>query len=212
MAGKIDRKNIDKRFIFMIEIGKTIISFDVFEEHFLCNLMKCKGACCVKGDSGAPLTRDEVPEIEKNLPPIKPYMTEEGWNIIEKQGVSVIDKDGDLVTPLVGNNECAFTFVDEHGITRCAIEKAFIAGDINFRKPVSCHLFPIRITEYKRFDAVNYQKIAICKPARSCGKSASIPLYQFLKEPLIRKYGIEWYEQLCEAAKQKPWERANEQS
>ena len=189
----------------MIEIGKTIVSFDVFEEYFLCDLMKCKGACCVEGDSGAPITSEEAQEIEKNLSVVKRYMTAEGMNIIDRQGVSVIDEDGDLVTLLVGNKECAFTFTDENGITRCAIEKAFITDNISFRKPVSCHLFPIRITTYKRFDAVNYQKIKICKPGRDCGKSAKMPLYQFLKEPLIRKYGNEWYEQLCEVAKLKPW-------
>ena len=192
-------------FLRMIEIGKAIVSFDVLEEYFLCDLMKCKGACCVEGDSGAPLTKEEAVEIERILPNIEPYMTSEGKKAVERQGVSLIDSDGDLVTPLIDTKECAFTFVDEYGIIRCAIEKAYLDGKVSFRKPVSCHLFPIRITEYKRFDAINYQKIPICRPARKCGSSAKQPLYLFLKEPLIRRYGNDWYEQLVEAAMLKPW-------
>lgn len=191
----------------MLEIGKTIVSFDVLEEHFLCDLMKCKGACCVEGDSGAPLTQEEALTIEQIYPVVESYMTSEGKAVVEIQGTSMIDSDGDLVTPLVNNCECVFTFKDEQGITKCAIEKAFLDGKIDFRKPVSCHLFPIRITEYKRFDAVNYQELAICKPGRECGKGQKLPLYRFLKEPLTRKYGKGWYDQLCYAAEQRPWEK-----
>lgn len=190
----------------MLEIGKAIVSFDVLEEHFLCDLMKCKGACCVEGDSGAPLTQEEALTIEKIYPIFEPYMTQEGRTVVEIQGTSMIDSDGDLVTPLINGGACAFVFTDEHGITKCAIEKAFLDGKVSFRKPVSCHLFPIRITEYKRFDAVNYQKLDICKPGRQCGKGQQLPLYQFLKEPLIRKYGKGWYEQLEYAAKERPWD------
>ena len=188
----------------MLEIGKTIVSFDVLEEHFLCDLMKCKGACCVEGHSGAPLTQEEAVEIEKIFPLVEPFMTEEGKAEVEIQGTSLIDSDGDLVTPLVNGNECAFTFKDEKGITKCAIEKAFLEGKIKFHKPVSCHLFPIRITEYKRFDAVNYQQLSICKPGRECGSGQKLPLYQFLKGPLIRKYGQDWYQDLCVAAEKLP--------
>lgn len=190
----------------MIEIGKTIVSFDILEEHFLCDLAKCKGACCVEGDSGAPLTDEEAIILEEIYPIVEPYMTQEGKMVIAHQGTSMVDSDGDLVTPLVNNRECAFTYKDERGIVKCSIEKAFLDGKINFRKPVSCHLFPIRITEYKRFDAVNYQELKICKPGRECGRGQQLPLYQFLKEPLIRKYGKEWYEQLSYAAEEKPWE------
>lgn len=188
----------------MLEIGKTIVSLDILEEHFLCDLMKCKGACCVEGDSGAPLTREEANTLEKIYPLVEPYITEEGKAVIAHQGTSMVDSDGDLVTPLVANRECAFTFKDEHGIIKCGIEKAFLDGKTNFRKPVSCHLFPIRITEYKRFDAVNYQQLKICKPGRAYGIGKKLPLYQFLKEPLIRKYGKEWYKQLSYAAKEIP--------
>lgn len=189
----------------MLEIGKTIVSFDVLEEHFLCDLLKCRGACCVEGDSGAPLTQEEAVIIEQILSDVEPYMTNEGRAVVREKGTSVIDYDGDLVTPLVNNRECAFVYRDENGITKCAIEKAFLDGKTTFRKPVSCHLFPVRITAYKRFDAVNYQQLAICRPGRTCGKGQKLPLYQFLKEPLIRKYGSEWYEQLHYAAQQKPW-------
>lgn len=183
----------------MLEIGKTIISLDVLEKQFLCDLLKCKGACCVEGDSGAPVTADEAKEIEEAYPEVQPYLSESHQEEIKIQGFAVIDFEGDLVTPLVENRQCVYAF-EEKGILKCGIEKAFLDGKIKFRKPVSCHLFPIRITKYKRFDAVNYQQIDICKPGRQCGKSEKLPLYVFLKEPLIRQYGEEWYEQLTYAA------------
>lgn len=184
----------------MIEIGSTIISRDIFEEHFLCDLLKCKGACCIEGDSGAPLTKEEAQIIEAEFPAYAEFLPGKHKHEIEKQGFSVIDKDGDLVTPLINNGQCVYTYTDEKGILKCAIEKAFFEGKTTFRKPVSCHLFPIRITVYKRFDAVNYQELAICKPGKECGRSAKLPLYKFLKEPLIRKYGEEWYSEVEIAA------------
>jgi len=184
----------------MIEIGRTILSRDIFEQHFLCDLQKCKGVCCVEGDSGAPLTKEEAETIEQEYPVFMEYLPGKHKHEIEKQGFSIIDKDGDLVTPLINNGQCVYTFTDEKGILKCAIEKAFIEGKTNFRKPVSCHLFPIRITEYKRFDAVNYQELAICREGKACGKTAKLPLYKFLKEPLIRKYGEEWYNEVEIAA------------
>jgi len=143
----------------MIQIDKAIISLDVIEEYFLCDLMSCKGACCVEGSSGAPLTDDEAIMIELHYPDFENYMTEESKTETEIQGFSVIDRDGDLVTPLLNNKECVYSYIDESGITKCAIEKAYLEGIIPFRKPISCHLFPIRITEYDDFDAVNYQKM-----------------------------------------------------
>ena len=184
----------------MIQIGKAIVSFDIFDKQFLCDLNACKGACCVEGDSGAPLIRQEAKIIKKNYPIIKQYIEEKYQKVIAEKGCSVIDADGDLVTPLYNNRECVFTFRDEKGILKCGIEKAFLDGKIDFRKPVSCHLFPIRIEEYKDFDAVNYQQLDICKEARNCGLVAQLPLYKFLKEPLIRKYGVQWYEELEIAA------------
>jgi hypothetical protein len=159
------------------------------------------GACCIEGDSGAPVTPEEVNAIKKSYPEFENYLSERNRDEVKKQGFSIIDKDGDLVTPLVGNNECVYTFIDEQGHTKCAIERACLEGKITFRKPVSCHLFPIRITEYKRFDALNYQQLDICRSARNCGRKACIPLWQYLKEPLIRKYGKEWYSELETAAK-----------
>jgi len=187
----------------MLEIGRTIISLDILEKKFLCDLLKCKGACCVEGDSGAPVTTDEVKAIQEAYSEIKTYLPGNHQAEVEKQGFAVIDIEGDLVTPLVNNEQCAYS-IEEKGILKCGIEKAFLDGKTTFRKPVSCHLFPIRITEYKRFDAVNYEQIDICQPGRECGKSEKLPLYVFLKEPLIRKYGEEWYEQLEYAAKNMP--------
>ncbi len=191
----------------MLEIGKTIISFDVLEEEFLCDLKKCKGACCIEGASGAPLTQKEATVIEELYDDFKGYMNEEGQRIAETEGMSMIDSDGDLVTPLLDNEACIYTYVDEEGITKCAIEKAFREGLIDFRKPISCYLFPIRISEYARFDAVNYEQVKICADARKCGRATKLPVYKFLKEPLIEKYGEDWYNKLEFAANEKPWEK-----
>jgi hypothetical protein len=180
----------------MVEIGRAIVSDDIFEKHFLCDLFKCKGACCIEGDSGAPLTSEEADIIKQDFSTFEIYLPEKHISEIKKQGYSIIDNDGDLVTPLVNNRQCAYSFYDEKGILKCSIEKAFFEGNTNLRKPVSCHLFPIRITQYKRFDAVNYQQLDICKPGRACGSSEKLPLYKFLKEPLIRKYGDDWYTEL----------------
>ena len=187
-------------FLSMIEIGRTILSRDIFEKHFLCDILKCKGACCIEGDSGAPLTDEESILIEQEYTSFKEYLPRKHKKEIEKQGHSVIDSDGDLVTPLVNDRQCAYSFYNDQGILRCAIEKAHTEGKTELRKPISCHLFPIRITEYKRFDAVNYQELDICKPGRECGASKKIPLYKFLKEPLIKKYGEKWYKEVEIAA------------
>ncbi|NQU53187.1 MAG: DUF3109 family protein [Bacteroidetes bacterium] len=184
----------------MIEIGRTIISDDVFESHFVCDILKCKGACCIEGDSGAPLTDEEAEIIERDYSAFENLLPEKHKKEIEKQSYSVIDSDGDLVTPLVDNRQCVYSYYNDKGILKCAIEKAHFDGKTDFRKPISCHLFPIRITEYKRFDAVNYEEIDICKPGRECGTSEKLPLYKFLKEPLIKKYGAEWYKEVELAA------------
>jgi len=184
----------------MIQVEDKIISLDVFEKYFVCDLNACKGACCVEGDSGAPLLKEEEKTLEEIYEKVKPYMRKEGITEIENQGVAVYDADGDLTTPLVNNCECAFvTF--ENGITKCSIEKAYLDEKVEFKKPISCHLFPIRIKEYSDFDAVNYEEIKICEPAYKCGSKLEVPVYVFLKEPLIRKYGEAWYKELLEAAK-----------
>jgi len=184
----------------MIKVEDKIISMDVFEKHFVCDLNACKGACCVEGDSGAPLLKEEEEILDDIYEKVKPYMRAEGITEIENQGVAVYDSDQELTTPLVNNRECAFvTF--ENGINLCSIEKAYLDGKTDFKKPISCHLFPIRIKEYRDFDAVNYEEIKICEPACECGSKLEMPVYAFLKEPLIRKYRADWYNELLEAAK-----------
>ena len=179
----------------MLQIGETIISLDVIEKYFVCNLDKCKGNCCIYGDSGAPLEKNEAKQIKKKINIIKKYLTEKGKEVIKNMGVSMIDSDGDLVTPLIDNAACAYVYFD-NGIAKCAIEKAFLEKKIDFRKPVSCHLYPIRIKKYSTFDAVNYDQWDICKSARKLGAEKQVNVFRFLKEPLIRKYGEEWFSEL----------------
>ena len=184
----------------MIQVDDKIISFDVFEKHFVCDLSACKGSCCVEGDAGAPLTDKELEILPCIYKKVKPYMRNEGITEIEKQGFFVIDGDGDKTTPLVNNKECAFVVFDENEIAKCTIEQAYNDGKIDFKKPISCHLFPIRIKQYRDFDAVNFEAINICKPACDCGEQLQVPVFSFLKEPLIRLYGEEWYGKLTETA------------
>ena len=184
----------------MIQIGPAIVSLDIFEKQFVCNLSECKGMCCVYGQSGAPLEDDEIAVLEEVYPKVKPYMTPAGIAVVEQQGVYVTDDDDDKVTPLIGDSEdCAYVCTEKN-VVYCAIEKAFMNSGTGFRKPVSCHLYPIRITKYNHFEAVNYHPWSICNDALRLGKQTGTPLYVFLKDPLIRKYGAEWYEQLCVAS------------
>ena len=180
----------------MITLGKTIISDEIAEKQFVCNLSACKGICCVEGASGAPLEKEEKTFLENNIDKINPFLSEEGQKAINEQGVSVIDSDGDLVTPLVEGKECAYVVFDETGTSKCGIERAYEQGAINFIKPISCHLYPIRIHEYKKFTAVNYHYWEICNSACEMGKQLSIPVYRFLKQALIRKFGEQWYQSL----------------
>jgi len=183
----------------VLQIGKAIISLDVIEKKFICDISKCCGACCIEGDSGAPLDEEEKQIIEDVYPKIKDYLTEKGIEEIKKQGTTIIDSDGDLVTPIIDGKECVYT-VFENGVAQCGIEKAFSDGKISFRKPISCQLYPIRIDKFPEFDAVNYNKWDICKAARELGFKNGTPVYVFLKEPLIRKYGEDWYNELKYAA------------
>ncbi len=184
----------------MIQIDNKIISLDIFENHFACDLNSCKGACCVEGDSGAPLLFAEKNILEEIYNKIKPYMRQEGIDVVEKEGPTVIDIDGDLTTTLVKNKECSFV-VFENGIAKCSIEQAYNDNIIDFKKPISCHLFPIRITEYSNFDAINYEKIKICEPACECGSNLKLPLFVFLKQAIIRKYGRDFYKELLIVSK-----------
>jgi len=186
----------------MIAIDKTLISEDLLEKKFVCDLNACKGACCVAGDSGAPLDKEELKTLESVVDKVKPYMVKKGIKAIEKHGSYVVDGDGDYTTTLVSPGaECAFVFFDENKIAKCAIEQAYYDGKIDWKKPISCHLYPIRITKHKDYDAVNYDKWSVCKPACAYGEKLDVPVYKFLKEPLIRKYGKDWYKELEKSAK-----------
>jgi hypothetical protein len=184
----------------MLQIDDKLISLDLFEKHFCCDLPKCLGACCVHGQSGAPLENEEVVMLKGELAKIKPFLKPSGLKAIEEQGDWVRDLDGDMVTPLIEGAECAFA-IEKGDITFCAIEKAWLAGKVKFRKPISCHLYPIRVKQYETFTAINYDQWSICQPARELGKNINLPVYQFLKDPIIRAFGEEFYQQLEEAAK-----------
>ncbi len=186
----------------MIEIEDKLISLDIFEKKFVCDLNACKGACCVEGDSGAPLTYEEIDIIEENIEKIKPFMRKEGLDAIEKTGVFYMDEDNEPVTTLVNDKECAFVFFDENNITKCSIEKAHSEGKLDFKKPISCHLYPIRVAKYRKFEAINYSQWDICKPACACGNKLDVPVYKFLKEPIIRKWGNAFFEELEKVAKE----------
>lgn len=186
--------------VTMIEINNTLVSLDVVEKRFVCNLDECKGACCVIGESGAPLTQEEQLIIEDVYPIIRSYLTPQGIEAVESQGWYVYDNDGECVTPLIHGAECAYTFRDEKGTVLCAFEKAYYEGKINFLKPISCHLYPIRITKYNQYDAVNYEENVICNAACKRGAECQMPLFQFLESPLVRAYGQDWYNELKLAA------------
>ncbi|HLT08893.1 MAG TPA: DUF3109 family protein [Cyclobacteriaceae bacterium] len=183
----------------MILVGKAVLSDDVKENFFVCDLEKCKGACCVEGDAGAPLEEEEIGILDEIYPQVKSYLTEEGIETIERQGTWVYDQDGDKVTPTIGDNgACAYALTDERGILKCGIEQAYREGKVAFKKPISCHLYPIRITKYDDFEALNYDRWDICDAACALGGSLGVPIYKFLKEPLIRKYGEDWYAELVQ--------------
>lgn len=186
----------------MLAIQSTLVSEEIIEKHFVCDLNACKGACCVKGDYGAPLEDDELKQLEKTWPKVKPYLTEAGVKAIEKQGKYVLYEGKEWVTPLVSGKECAYTIFDK-GVAKCGIEKAYFDGKITFRKPVSCHLYPIRINKMKNaVEAINYDRWSICKPACKLGDSLKVPIYKFLKDSLTRKFGEEWYRELEVAAEE----------
>lgn len=186
----------------MIQIDDTIIALDIIEENFLCDLSSCKGECCVEGDSGAPLENDEVKKLEEILPSVWNDISDQAKEIIEKQGVAYKDSDGEMVTSIVNGKDCVFTYYDEKGICKCVIEKAYKEGKIDFYKPISCHLYPIRLQRYKNFTAVNYHRWSVCKAAVALGDLKGLKIYQFLKEPLIRRFGELWYNELCIAAEE----------
>lgn len=185
----------------MFQLGNTIVSEEIIENDFVCNLSACKGACCVDGDAGAPLSQAETKVLIDIYPDIKPYLRQEGIEAIEAQGVFTTTKNNEFETPLIDNADCAYVIFDEHNTALCAIEEAYNQGDSTFKKPISCHLYPVRIKEYSNFTALNYHKWHICDDACALGKELQVPIYKFVKDALVRKFGKVWYDQLEEVAK-----------
>ncbi len=180
----------------LIEIEDKIVSSDLFTEKFVCDLTACKGACCIEGDAGAPLKMEEIDKLEEIFEEVKPYMNEEGVQTVEKSGVFYMDLDNEPVTTLVSSGACAFANKDEKGTLYCSIEKAYLDQKIDFQKPISCALFPVRVKEYTSFTALNYEQIDLCKPACDCGSKLNVPLYKFLKKPLQRAFGEDFFTDL----------------
>lgn len=184
----------------MMQIGNCIISTELLDEKFVCDLEKCKGHCCVEGESGAPLEEGEEKLIEENYSGFKSFLRPESIKAIEKIGFSVIDKDNELVTPLLNGAECVYAIFD-NGIAKCGIEKAFFKGKSKFRKPISCHLYPVRIKKlFDDVDGLNYHFWNVCDPARDLGCKKNVFTYEFLEDALVRKYGRKWYNELKKAA------------
>lgn len=180
----------------VIEVGDKLISDELFRKEFVCNLNACKGACCVEGDTGAPLELEEIDLLEEHLDAIKPFMVTKGIEAVEAQGVFYMDHDNNPVTMLVKGAECAFVYRDEAGITKCAVETAYREGKTSFNKPISCHLYPIRVEKLHSFTALNYDRWPICNDACTLGEQLGVPVYKFLKEPIIRAYGEPFYQDL----------------
>lgn len=181
----------------MFEIQNTLVSLDLAEEFFCCDLEQCKGQCCIEGDAGAPVTHAECREIRRALPATVSFMLPRAMEEVESNGVAYIDEEGDLVTTLLDGRNCAFTCYGPGGVCLCALEAAYRKGLTQWKKPISCSLYPLRLTEYERFTAVNYHRWDICKSARANGRKLGVRLYEFLREPLIERFGQEWYDELA---------------
>lgn len=188
----------------MFQIGKTIVSEDIIENEFVCNLGACKGECCIAGEAGAPLEESEVVILEDIYQKVKPFLRPEGIKAIEAQGTSIKTAQGDLETTLINGAECAYVVFDEKETALCGIEAAYNAGEIEWKKPISCHLYPVRVQDYSSFAAVNYHRWPICNEACSLGKELQVPVYKFLKDSLVRKFGKDWYEELSLIAQNYP--------
>jgi len=184
----------------MFQLGKTIVSEDILEKEFMCNLSACKGACCIDGDAGAPLEKEETKILKEIYPKVKSYLRKEGVEAIENQGIFTKNEEDEYETPLINGADCAYVIYDEKKIALCAIEEAYNQGEISFKKPISCHLYPVRIQDYSEFSAVNYHKWQICDDACTLGKELQVPLYKFVKQALVRKFGEKWYNDLEKTA------------
>lgn len=181
----------------MIQLGNILLSDDIKNKSFVCDLQRCKGACCVEGHLGAPLLFDELDEIEKVVEKVKEYLSPEAITVLEKKGGYLLDHEGDFSTTTLESKECVFAFYDDKKILKCSIEQAYREGKTDFIKPISCHLYPIRLGKTAIFETVNYDEWQICSAACTLGKELKVPVYKFLKEPLIRKFGVDWYRELC---------------
>ena len=196
----------------IMEIGGVLISSEILTEMFCCDYEKCKGICCVEGTDGAPVTIDEIAGIEESLDTVWPMLSASAQSVIDRQGVAYTDQDGDLVTSIVRGKDCVFTcYEDMQGsdgqtvehCCLCALEKAYRSGKTRFCKPISCALYPTREKNFGNgLVGLNYHKWAVCRDAIEKGKALGLPVYQFLKEPLIRRFGEAWYQELCEVAAQ----------
>lgn len=184
----------------MVIIGNTLISEDIFVQEFICNLSACKGACCVEGDSGAPATQQEKVKIEHELEKIKPYLTAASLAAIQNNNSFEKDEDDEWVTTCLPSGECNFSFRNANGVLSCGIEQSFLEGKSEIRKPISCYLYPIRVSKVGDYTALNYHKWDICSAACALGKQEKVAVYQFLKDPLIERFGKDWYDELCEVA------------
>ena len=186
----------------MFQLGKTLVSEEIIKNDFLCNLSACKGACCIDGEAGAPVEPEERKILEDIYPKVKPYLRQKGIEAIEEQGVYITRENGEIETPLIDGADCAYVTFDDKGTALCGIEEAYNQGDIDWKKPVSCHLYPVRIQDYSTFSAVNYHRWEICDDACSLGAELQVPIYKFVKEALIRKYGEDWYHELEKVAEE----------
>lgn len=186
-----------ENFDHILQVGNVLLSPDIITERFCCDYAKCRGICCVEGDAGAPVTLDEIAEIEGCLDVVWQHLSARAQSVIDRQGVAYTDSEGDLVTSIVGGKDCVFTCY-ENGGCLCALERAHNEGHFSFIKPISCALYPIR---EKRFSnglvGLNYNRWEVCKDAKEKGKALDLPLYRFLEKPLRRRFGDEWYEELC---------------
>lgn len=184
----------------MFQLGKTIVSEEIIEKDFVCNLSACKGACCVDGEAGAPLEEEETKILEEIYPKVKPFLRKKSIAEVEKQGVWITNEWGEKETPLLNGKDCVYVIYDDKNTALCGIEEAYNQGVIGWKKPVSCHLYPIRVKDYKEFAAVNYHKWEICDDACTLGKELQVPVYKFVKQALIRKFGEDWYAELEKVA------------
>lgn len=184
----------------MFQLGKTIVSEEILEKDFVCNLSACKGECCIAGDAGAPLEEGERQILKDIYPKVKPFLRKEGIEAIEEQGTSIIGEDGEPETPLINGADCAYVTFDKNGTALCGIEEAYNKGKITWKKPLSCHLYPVRVQNYSAFSAVNYHQWYICDDACVLGKELQVPIYKFVKDALLRKFGEDWYAELEKTA------------